>query len=141
MKLSYPAYFFLSFGLFAIYIVTLVVKTTYVNNELVAEDYYQQELLYQSKLDKMKHAGNVQYNWQDSALVLSFPTSDPATIKGIIEFYRPSDASKDLKVPIQLSEGKQYFLKQMFVKGLYKIKVDWTDKGVAQYFEKDIYVN
>lgn len=140
MRLSYPAYFFLSFGLFAAFILTLVFKTMSINNELVTEDYYQQELRYQSTLDKMKHSAALTHEWQDSGLVLTFPASDTSSIKGIIEFYRPSDASKDFKIPIQLTEGKQTFLKPMFTKGLYKMKVDWTEDGTAHYFEEDIYL-
>lgn len=139
MRLSYPAYFFLSFGLFAAFIVTLVIKTMYVNNELVSEDYYQQELGYQSTLDKMGPS-SMNLEWNDSSLVLSFPKSNPAMLYGTVVFYRPSDASKDLKTPIQLTEGKQYFLRQMFIKGLYKIKVDWTENGNGHYREEDLYV-
>ena len=136
-------YIALSFGLFMAFIIMLVVKTYHVNNELVAEDYYKQELEYQNKLEKMSHV-KTQQQWQqtEDMLVLAFPEgSSNSVVKGTVDFYRPSDASKDVRLPLALNEkGEQVFPKKLFAKGLYNVKLDWKQNGVAYYSEKELYL-
>ncbi|MBC7390497.1 MAG: FixH family protein [Opitutaceae bacterium] len=144
MKLSFPQYIIISFCVFIAFIVFLVIKTFSVNNELVTEDYYNQELKYQNKIDKMSHVTpELDLFWiqENDRLVLNYSQPFPENLKGEVEFYRPSDASKDLKFPLVLNKGgKQVFPKQLFSKGLYKIKADWKQNGQTFYTEKDIYI-
>jgi nitrogen fixation protein FixH len=136
----------LAFGLFMVYILVLVVKTYHVNTELVSEDYYQQELDYQHKINKLhqtsEDSAEVSWKWEEEKLVVVFPRrTDSSNLKGTIVFYRPSDSSKDLAIPIQVESGqKQHFPKQLFVTGLYKMKVDWSSQGKEYYTESDVYV-
>ena len=136
----------LAFGLFIVYILALVVKTYHVNTELESEDYYQQELDYQHKINKRNQtqhdSAEVRWQWENGQLVVLFPRKTNATsVSGKIVFYRPSDSSKDLAIPIHLESGqKQHLPKQLFVTGLYKMKVDWTSQGKEYYTEEDIYV-
>jgi len=144
MKLSFIQYILISFCVFIAFIVFLVIKTFSVNNELVTEDYYNQELKYQEKIDEMSHVTperDLIWEQNNDLLILNCQQSLPENLKGIVEFYRPSDTSKDLKFPIAVSkEGKQVFPKQLFSKGLYKIKADWIQNGQSYYSEKDIYI-
>lgn len=131
----------LSFGLFMTFILVLVVKTYHINTELVSDNYYQQELDYQKQINKMQHTKSVTHQWQDHDLVLLFPEDSNQAITGKIEFYRPADASKDLAIPIQLNNvGEQRFRRELFAKGLYKMKVDWATTSGAYYYEHDLYV-
>lgn len=139
MKNNWPTYIVITMLLFMTFIGVLVFKTYSVNTELVTEDYYKQELAYQKKIDNMVHLKNdtasVKHAFTGSELVLSFP----APAKGFIEFYRPSDASKDITIPIFLNkELQQKFRKELFIKGLYKIKIDWESNGTKYYMEEDI---
>jgi hypothetical protein len=145
MTLRFPHYILLSFGTFMCYILFLVVKTSYVNNELVAEDYYAQELNYQEKINHMNHVGTDQkavWKQEDGQLILSFPsTTNTKEITGKLEFYRPSDASKDLKIPLVLNANKQQvFPRELFVRGMYLVKVDWKQKQTAYYSEQELYL-
>ena len=144
MKLSFLQYILISFCLFISFIVFLVIKTFSVKNELVAEDYYNKELHYQDQINKMNQVTAGQdLNWQqtEDMLILKKQFIDAEQLKGSIEFYRPSDASLDLKFPIALTkEGTQSFPRPLFTKGLYKIKADWKLNGQSYYSEKDIYI-
>ena len=139
MKNNWATYITITMLLFMSFIGMLVYKTYSVNTELVSEDYYKQEIAYQSKLDKMVNvqgkAAVVKHSFTDSGLSFSFPSE----AEGSIEFYRPSDASKDLTIPIQLDgQHQQAFRKELFIKGLYKMKLDWQSKGQKYYMEEDI---
>lgn len=145
MKLPWPAYVALTFGLFMAFIVVLVIKTYHVNNELVAEDYYQQELDYQHTIDKRRHVQPaLQPHWvqHKNQLIVTFPNgASLGKTTGIIAFYRPSDASKDIKVPLSIDqEGQQVFPIALFTKGLYLAKVDWEQSGISFYDEQELHL-
>ena len=145
MKLNWGTAVFIAFGLFMIFITALVVKTYQYKIELVSEDYYRQELQYQEKINKMNHvtdAHKITWNLDPDFLVLTYPKGIRGeNLKGKIEFYRPSDSSKDLIVPLYLEEGgKQYIKKGLLTTGLYKMKIEWMVKGVDYYTEEDIYL-
>ena len=144
IPLRFPHYVMITFGLFMAFILFLVFKTSTVNNELVTEDYYKQELDYQNKIDKMGHVqgSGATLSQSNEAVLLKFPDSLVSVgIKGSVEFYRPSDASKDIKLPLALgSNGEQVFPKGLFTKGLYMVKVDWNQKGIEYYQEQELYL-
>lgn len=141
--MRFPHYILLSFGLFMAFIIFLVIKTYRVNNELVAEDYYYQELEYQHRIDQRNRVVQKPI-WREEAdkWVVHFPDSmESKDVTGNVEFFRPSDASKDLKIPLSLNKkGEQIFLKKLFSKGLYTVKLEWKEKGLAFYNEKDLYL-
>ena len=125
------------------FIVFLVIKTYQVNNELVTEDYYSQELQYQDRINKMKNVTPEQdftIFQNQNEIVIHFPPLAGKAI-GSIEFFRPADKSKDLKIPFTPDKnGNQLFMKKLFSKGLYKIKADWSSNGISYYSEKEIYI-
>lgn len=131
--------------LFMSFIVTLVVKTYQHKVDLVSEDYYNQELHFQDRINKMNNA-EAQTNkilWQinKTEIIFQFPRDTDSNTTGYIEFFRPSDSKKDLIVAIQLDvDKKQYFSKDRLLQGLYKIKIDWTANNKGYYIEEDIYI-
>ena len=144
MKFSPGTYIAIAFGMFIVFILTLVVKTYQFKVDLVSEDYYGQELKYQEKIDRMNHTKAdsqwVEVHQYDEFLELDF-YPDKEKVTGKVEFYRPSDATKDIMISVSTTkEGKQQVSKNLFVTGLYKMKVDWQVEGVDYYTEQDIYI-
>ena len=125
---------------------TLVFLTMRENVDLVADDYYQRELNFQSQLDKQK-AGlalaqqpTVQAN--ASGLTVAFPAAFASSgITGKVECYRPSDPTKDFKVDIRTdSSGTQQIARDKFEQGLYTVRLDWNAQGKAYYHEFPVYI-
>ncbi len=145
-KLNGSIYVVIAFGLFMVFIITLVVKTYQFKVDLVSEDYYGQELRYEEKINKMRHVADhdktIRLEQDTTGVTLHFRDSlRQEQLTGQVEFFRPSDSSKDLIVPIQVQEGgTQHFRKELFVTGLYKIKIDWSANGVEYYTEQDLYI-
>jgi hypothetical protein len=147
MKINWGTYIAITFGIFMIFIITLVVKTYQIKVDLVSNDYYEQELKYQEKIDKMSHVVNdknkhIICRTEGDSLVLIYPEKFISVgIQGNVEFYRPSDSSKDLIVAIQPGkDSKQYLSKNMFLNGLYKMKIEWTTENTDYYTEENIYI-
>jgi hypothetical protein len=143
--MNWGAYVIIVFGSFMIFITALVIKTYTVNTELVSNDYYKQELEYQSRISKMTHAREAQNKIsikdENDFLILSFSDSLLTNINGKIEFYRPSDASRDFTIMLEPDQNAQQKIsKKNLIVGLYKIKIDWNSEGTDYYKEQDIYI-
>lgn len=114
--------------------------------ELVTDDYYAKEIQFQDQLDRVKQAlaFKTDFTWtkQGDFWVLGlkgdFKYSD---VKGVVTVFRPSDASLDFDIPIQLNEESiQLIPASKFKKGKYQIQVKWTIDGKECYLEKNVFV-
>ena len=137
MKLNWGHYIAISFTLFVMLILYMVYRSYQNNHDLVAEDYYKQEIEFQNVIDKKSRAEALEHNvtWesQNQGILLSFPELGKE-IEGEIRLFRPSDKSKDVSFKILLDDKNQQFLKDAsFVHGKYLIYIDWK-AGEAEYF-------
>ena len=121
----------------------LVYRTTQAKIDLVTEEYYPKELVYEQQLQKMRNnnrlAEKIVVAISDS-LHIQFPkvTVDPADIKGQIMFYRPSDKSMDFTEKISLNSSfKESYPLSKFEAGKYEMSVDWSFADTA-YLQKEI---
>lgn len=134
---------------FIIFIIFTLSTTFYLMNQdvdLVTEDYYDKEIKYQQQIDILKRTAliedevnltvaqeflNVQFN--DSLLI--FP------ISGSFHFYRPSDAKKDITIPLQLSEeGIQAIPLSRLDRGYWKVKFNWKINETEYYKEQTLHL-
>ncbi|GEP92838.1 FixH family protein [Chitinophaga terrae (ex Kim and Jung 2007)] len=135
------------FVLFAAGMLTLVAKSLRTRIDMVTPDYYKEELRYQQVIDGKRNASGLSaplgISQSDAAIVLTFPAEmrNPG-VNGELKFYRPSDAGKDINVPLKIAAaGEQQLDKQLFTKGLYKVIVQWTMNDRPFYMEEMITVN
>jgi len=143
MKLNWGFGIVVTALLFMAFIVTLVVKTYSFKVDLVADDYYNQELHYQDKINSMNNVKNaedkVQWKLVSDEIVFTFP--EKQNVEGYIEFFRPSDSAKDKKFAIELdSSNVQSYNTGLLAQGLYRLKIDWTVNEKSYYTEEDIYI-
>jgi hypothetical protein len=128
---------------FVIFMITMVVMTFQYKVNLVAPDYYKQEMTYQSEIDKISNVAQllekVKLQYTDKMLWLELPNGEA---EGEILFFRPSDASKDFKIALSTdSTGRQALPTEGLATGLWRLKIDWTAKGKAFYSEQRIKIN
>lgn len=126
---------------FVILIVSLVFISATNKSELVAKDYYEQELRYQDRIDALNNEKQLEvtinYEIVDQFIVLDFLKSEiKKDFKGEILFFRPSDATKDLKIDLVFDEeGEQIISKSKLSKGVYKICISWQNDKKSFYKE------
>ncbi|MFT7033558.1 MAG: nitrogen fixation protein FixH [Cyclobacteriaceae bacterium] len=130
----------LAFGVFMAIIITMVVVSMRQSIFLVAPDYYDQEIKYQSQIDKMQATSDSNasikiVNNQDK-IELEFSVIPE---KGEILFFRPSDATLDFTVAV-LNEKVQSISKSKFSKGFWKMKISWKANGKEFYTEKTVII-
>jgi hypothetical protein len=123
----------------------LVISAFRQNFDLVTEDYYGKELQFQTQIEKQKNYQQLKESIQcilnEADLMIKFPADfSNKKMEGEITLFRPSDASKDLKVKIASLNGVQIIDRKQLIPGLYRIQIDYESEGKAYYFEEDIMI-
>lgn len=135
----------LAFVLFAGLIITMVVMSMQYDVNLVAPDYYEEELAYQDQIDRITNFENLAvkpvFDKTSNQIILTFPAEIAVNIKdGEILFFRPSDHKVDRKFELKLDDNhKQVFASSILSKGLWKAKLKWSN-GSKEYFTEQTIV-
>lgn len=131
---------FISFIMY--FIVTMNIDDKY-NHDLVSEDYYGDELIYQKDIDKLQNSetleSNIGYEKTADGLLIKFPeTLDYNEIKGTLFLYRPSNKQLDFDTAISLSNSNLLIPDKRLVDGRWNIKIDWQYKGKSYLYKESI---
>jgi hypothetical protein len=137
---SIIAFFALAIAGFAAFIVFCQLHPT----DLVAADYYEQELRYQAQMEQLQRTRQLQapdlvrYDPVARAITLQIPLPAAAVRPtGDIHLYRPSSAGLDRRLKLELDgRGRQSIDATSLSPGLWRVKVRWSaggqDYGVDQ---------
>ncbi|WP_411894559.1 FixH family protein [Winogradskyella sp. A2] len=146
MKLNWGTAIVIAFICFISFIMYFVINMSTdnkYNHDLVVEDYYKQELEFQTDIDKEKNAKdlttNVTWKKTNDGIVISFPENlKIENIKGKVFLYRPSNKQLDFETPISLSDHNLLIPDKRLLDGRWNIKVDWTYNNKDYLFKKEI---
>lgn len=147
MKINWGTGIVIAFGLFMSFIlffVFIVQTDSKYDNELVVEDYYQQENKVQGNIEKSQNANALEQKVKISksveGITVQFPTEfDFQNIKGKVSLYRPSNQKLDFEMPISLSSPHLLIPKNDLVGGLWDITIEWEYKGTSYRNKESIY--
>ncbi len=126
-------------------IILMVIVSMNQKIELVSDDYYEQELAFQNKINEANNANalseKIDHQFTDNGIVFQFPSQfKNQLVTGDILFFRPSDATKDYKQLLKLdTTGKCFVNSKMLSKGMYKVKINWSANN-TNYFTEQIIV-
>ena len=115
--------------------------------DLVTSDYYNKGIQHQSQIERVNRTNEmvekVSINQGNGFVVFNFPkTLSQKRFEGTIQFYRPSDSKKDFTISLSIdTSGQQIISTQSIAKGLWKVKVDWTQDSVEYYKESSFVIN
>lgn len=133
----------ITYLLFMAGIITLVVKSSVQNQDLVVPDYYEQELQYQDKIDAIERthglASPVHCKLRGDSLDVRFPEAmKGSAIEADILLYCPTDKKKDLRQHLSTSDAVIVFAVPVGNKGWHKVKINWESGGRKFYSEQQI---
>lgn len=144
MKFNWGTGIFLAYTIFALSMFWAVYQSTKHDNSLVVDNYYEEDLKYQQRFERIANANalsspvGVAYDRAAKAVVLSFPAEVGQAV-GEVQFYRPSDRRLDFATPLQLDEaGRQAVASDKLVGGRWVVKISWEAQGKGYYVEKDL---
>lgn len=128
--------------LFMGFILMMVFKASQTDADLNAENYYEQEITYQDRIDAIANAtpfeDQVEIVQKEEHIQVSYPAH--IVDQGTIQFFKPDDASLDIEVPMDASESMVTVDGSMVVPGRYDVKLSWSFEGEQYYLERAIVI-
>ena len=134
---------------FALAIIAFGIFIAFCNThraDLVAPDYYEQEVRYQAQMERVQNAQPiaataVSYNAAAKTILVSLPPSSGNAVTGTIQLYRPSEAALDRKLTLSLNpDGNQTIDASKLKPGLWKVRVSWTAARQDYYVDQKIVI-
>jgi nitrogen fixation protein FixH len=131
---------FIGFILF--FVITMITNEKY-SHDLVTEDYYQKEMVYQQEIDAEKKLMSlseaVKTLRTEEGWILQFPKEmDPQKVEGTVFLYRPSNKQLDFDLPMVLSGSNLLIPDNRLLDGRWDITVDWMYEGERYLYKKSI---
>ncbi len=127
------------FSLFVLLIITLVTISFNQEVNLVAENYYEEEIAYQGHMAKVKNAQEwepaITIEQQKDNLHLYFEGA--GKVKGKVVFFRPSDSRMDFE--ITLTENNLVPIEK-FKDGLWQVDMSWEKDGKFYHKEERVFI-
>lgn len=131
----------ITFVVFASFMVGLVTICMKQDISLESKEYYKDELAYQQRIDAIQEVERLKQKptivFEESSGLLSIHFVNASALKGDLYLYKPDKAVEDYKQPfdkdVQLNMGHR-------AKGLWKIKINWTQQGHTFYYEESIFI-
>ena len=131
---------------FVLLIVLMMTLSMRQKVELVSNDYYDKELVFQNKIDEMNNANalleKITHSITDNSFLIQYPSQFKGhKVEGTVLFFRPSDASKDFTKVIQMGENMQQNIElNSFSKGMYKMQISWKVNDTPYFSEETIVI-
>lgn len=134
---------FVCFISFIMYFVITMTTDSKYGHDLVVEDYYGQELQFQTEIDNQEHAKTLKEDitWKktNDGIVITFPEDkDINLVKGKVFLYRPSNKQFDFEIPISLSNHNLLIPDKRLLDGRWNIKVDWKYNTNSYLYKTEI---
>ncbi len=116
--------------------------------DLVAADYYEQEMRYQGQIDRVQRTAarsmtaTVAYEQSSGLILIALPQGDAAaSVKGSIQLYRPSALNLDREFKLEPDgNGRQKLDTAGLAPGLWRVRVSWTSQNQDFYTEQKIVI-
>lgn len=142
----WPYGIILTFVLFIGGTAGLIVLAASQKSDLIDENYYEQEIKYQSRIDSQERANQlatpatVNYDQASERIEITLPRQH-AGATGKVELYRPSEFGLDQSFPLSLNKnGVQTLDGNKLKPGLWKIRVTWNFAGKEFSFAQKIVI-
>lgn len=142
-KLGWGSRIAVLYGGFVILIAALVTGAMRQDFDLVADDYYQQEIAYQDVLDAGKNQSAlttaVLVSADERAVTIEFPADfNGQLINGNVHFYSPIDSKWDKQLALQNVQNNIVIPRSELRNTTYKVKINWEANSKKYYQESEI---
>lgn len=128
---------------FILFFVVRIVTDDKYDFDLVTENYYQKELVFQKELDDLENSNSLKQNLKGKKTAhgweIIFPEDlDHNAITGTVTLYRPSSKKLDFQLQIKLSGPVLLIPDDRMVEGKWSTIVNWTYKGEDYLYKEEI---
>jgi hypothetical protein len=141
MKISWGTGIAIFYSFFVIAMLVFVYAATNQDISLVSDTYYEEDLSYQVKLDKiqrtnqLKHIFELSIEQNSTGISVTIP-EELSHFKGNMTLFHPAYAILDQIYPIESNtQQKQFIPVQRLKKGRWLVKIDGENEGKNYYHE------
>lgn len=146
MKFNWGTGIVIALTLFASGILYVVYRSVSEKVELVTEDYYSQELVYQDRIDEIargKAAGEVVIRRKaEDTIEIELPekvSGDAGTYS--IHFYKPDNSNLDFVEEIKLKGGQRLMvIERNVIPGKWLVKISGMTNQISYYWEVNTFL-
>ena len=146
MKINWGTSIVIAIAAFMSFILFFVIKMSFnskYDHDLVATEYYKNELAFQEEIDKEENlkllSKPILIEKKIDGISIVFPSDlKPKDIKGKVFLYRPSNKKLDIEIPLSISSNILFLPKKDLVGGRWNIIIDFTHQGTAYLVKKEI---
>ena len=133
------------FSCFVTFMLFLVVKSHQQQIDLVAEDYYAQEVAYGQRMAEIQNANGLgdalRLITTNQQLSIQFPAQQNS-VEGKIAVYCPSNQNLDFTLALNPDANNQQVIDASNLpRGYYKVQVSWQQGPTPFFVEKDFFKN
>jgi hypothetical protein len=146
MKFTWGTGIAIFLSCFIIFILSFIVRASMLQTELYSEDYYQQEIDYQTTIDSKsngkEYAEEFYLSMGDKQIVVHVPNIDWANCENAkLVFYRSNDSKLDQVLTITDQTADIIRLaKDDFELGAYEMKLGWELNGENFLIQQEIII-
>jgi len=115
--------------------------------DLVASDYYEQEVRFQGQIDRIQRTQqqaaltSVTYEAANRQIIIALASTPAEKVTGQVQLYRPSAASLDKALKLEPdASGVQTIEAGNLSAGLWKVRVSWRAGGQDYYVEQSVVI-
>jgi hypothetical protein len=145
MKFNWGIGIATAYVVFVIFIIACVVKASQQQNDLVNDNYYNEAVNYQAKINAMNNTAvegstlSVKYILASNSIKIS--SGIKGEIAGNLSFYKPDNASADFSLDFTTDENgnKEVAVKELAA-GLWKVNARWKVNGKDCFEENNLFV-
>lgn len=135
---------FLLFMSFIMYFVIKVQSNSKYDNELVVEEYYKHDAVFDSEMSRIQKAHDLSQkpilNTVSDGILITFPSVYlPQKISGTVSLYRPSSKKLDFVIPIAIATETLLIPKSKLIEGRWDIAMEWTYEKNSFLTKETIY--
>ncbi|MEQ9286738.1 MAG: FixH family protein [Cyclobacteriaceae bacterium] len=142
--MNWGAKIILAYICFIALVSTMVAICANQDVDLVAPDYYKQEIAYQDQIDRVHNYNTLEkkpdlaINRKTSTITITFSEETSRNLhSGKILLFRPSNRRMDRSFEIELDpNGRMTLPIPQESGGLWKLKIQWADETLEYYHEK-----
>ncbi len=133
----------IGFIAFIMFLVISMMTDDKFDHELVVEEYYKKELVYQQEIDAQQNAqkfsADIRGQRTPDGWLLSFPSEmENDDLEGTVFLYRPSNKVLDFNLPLVISNSQLLIPDNRLVDGRWDITIDWKVKDKRFVHKKSI---
>ena len=143
MKFNWGTGIAIFYVCFMAIMISFVVKSRTYDHSLVVDNYYEEDLQYQTHYDKLINSQSTENSFEfkqsQNQIELSFPNQLSGS-EGRVHFYRPSDSHLDFELPLKLNtENQMIVATKKMQPGRWQMKCNWSVGEKDFYKMVDLY--